>query len=235
MRPSRDDLYALLGVERSATEVEVRRAYRRMALLHHPDRAGAASAPRFAAIADAYRVLADAVARSAYDASLAEQDAWNARDRGGVHSGGVHWTLATDAQKAARPVRIADLLPRVSGRLEDLVASRIAAIGADGFIELHLKGREAASGGTAAIQMALKVVCASCGGVARPGGVWCRLCEHEGRVTEDVMVCVRVPPLTHPGSVLTISVPRVVDAPLRVRVFVHGLRPFASQSLDYDD
>lgn len=235
MRSTRVDLYGLLGVARSATIADLRRAYRRMALLHHPDRAGAASGPTFAGIAEAYRVLSNPVARSAYDASLVDEDTWRARDGGRVHAGGMDWTVGTNGWKATRPVVIADLLPRVSGRLDALVSSRVAAVGADGFIELHLNGREAASGGTAAIQMALRVLCASCGGVARPRGVWCRLCEYEGAVTEEITVCVRVPPRTHPGSVMSMSVPRVVDSPLRIRFFVRGLWPVRTESADWDE
>ena len=236
MRSTRVDLYGLLGVARSASVADLRRAYRRMALLHHPDRAGAASAPTFAGIADAYRLLSNPVARSAYDASLAEQDAWMARDAGAVHAGGVAWTVGTNGWKAARAVPIADFLPRVSGRLDVLVSSRIVAVDADGVIELHLNGREAASGGTAAIQMALKVACATCGGVARPRGVWCRICEHEGAVNEEVTVHVRVPARVRRGSVMTMTVPRVVDAPLRIRFCVHGLWPIRSEDVhpDYD-
>jgi molecular chaperone DnaJ len=241
VRSTRVDLYAVLGVSRSATLAELRHAYRTMALAHHPDRAGAASASTFAGIADAYRVLSNPVARSAYDASLVQEAAWNARARGaqaeapgGVHSGGVTWTVATGGQsqtignnswKTSRPVVITDLLPRVSGRLDELTASRIASLGDDGVIDLHLNTREAASGGTAAIEMSMHVVCSSCGGVARPRGVWCRICQHDGRVTEDVTVCIRVPPYTHPGSVLSLSVPRAVAGPRAVRIFVHGLRP----------
>jgi molecular chaperone DnaJ len=232
---TRVDLYGVLGVARSATFADLRRAYRRMALLYHPDRAGAASAPTFAVIADAYRVLSNPVARLAYDASLAEQDAWMARDAGTVHAGGMDWTVGTTDWKAARAMPITDLLPRVSGRLEALVSSRVVAIDPDGCIEVHLNGREAASGGTAAIQMALKLVCASCGGVARPRGVWCRICEYEGTVNEEVTVHIRVPPRTHPGSVTTISVPRVVDSPLQIRFFVHGLRPVRTEDVDYDE
>src|SRR3954447_8063864 len=68
MRLPATDLCEVLGVAPSATTAELRRAYRRLALEHHPDRAGPASAPRFAQIAEAYRMLADPTARTAYEA-----------------------------------------------------------------------------------------------------------------------------------------------------------------------
>ena len=74
MRAPPDDLYELLGVSPAATTAELRRAYRRHAHEHHPERAGPASAPRFAQIAEAYRMLSDPTARSAYDAHRLERE-----------------------------------------------------------------------------------------------------------------------------------------------------------------
>lgn len=234
---TRVDLYLVLGVPRSATAAELRHAYRRLALQHHPDRAGASHAEIFSGIADAYRVLSDPVARSAYDASVVDQEAWDRREQGDgqpVHTGGMAWTVETNGWKASRPVPVPDLLTRVSGRLHDLIASRIAALADGGTIDLYLNRREAIKGGTAAIQMTLNVLCATCGGVARPRGVWCRSCEHAGQVSEDVTVLVRVPARTHPGTVLQVSVPRSMDASPRFRIFARGLRPFQGESDDRD-
>ena len=107
------DLYVVLGVARSATAADLRRAYRRLALAHHPDRAGAASAATFATIADAYRVLSNPLARSTYDATLVERAAWQRRDGGPVHSGGVDWKVGTkvgtNAWQVTRATAPADL------------------------------------------------------------------------------------------------------------------------------
>jgi len=46
------DPYAILGVPRSATEAEIKGAYRRLAMLHHPDRGG--SAQKFIELTAAY-------------------------------------------------------------------------------------------------------------------------------------------------------------------------------------
>jgi molecular chaperone DnaJ len=62
------DFYALLGVSREATEVEIKKAYRKLAMEYHPDRNKATDAEaRFKEITEAYEVLRDPQKRAAYD------------------------------------------------------------------------------------------------------------------------------------------------------------------------
>jgi molecular chaperone DnaJ len=63
------DYYEILGVSRSATDQEIKSAYRKLALKYHPDRnQGSKSAEEhFKEAAEAYAVLADSQKRSAYD------------------------------------------------------------------------------------------------------------------------------------------------------------------------
>lgn len=59
------DYYSKLGIDRGATADEIKRAYRKLASQHHPDRGG--DKARFQEIEEAYRTLSDDQKRAAYD------------------------------------------------------------------------------------------------------------------------------------------------------------------------
>ena len=214
------DLYAVLGVARAATGAEIRRAYRRLALAHHPDRAGPASAETFARIAEAYHMLSDPTARTAYDAHLFERERAFAPGGGPSQSDGRAWSVSAVGWSASWQKPIANLLSRLSGPIQRLTESGVAEMALDGLLELHLDAAEAARGGTALVELPLLIVCPTCGGVARPGGVWCRRCEHAGRVTETVAVVVVVPPATHDGLVVTATLRQGGGSSQRARLRV---------------
>jgi molecular chaperone DnaJ len=68
------DFYDTLGVDRSASAAEIKKAYRKLAMQHHPDRnAGDKEAEeKFKAAAEAYEVLSDTEKRKIYDQYGAE-------------------------------------------------------------------------------------------------------------------------------------------------------------------
>ena len=68
MATSKRDYYEVLGVQRNATEDDIRRAFRKLAFDHHPDRnSDPGSAERFKEINEAYEVLRDPEKRRRYD------------------------------------------------------------------------------------------------------------------------------------------------------------------------
>jgi len=88
-KSKRKDYYKILGVERGATEEEIKRAYRKRALVHHPDRHSNATEDekkehekKFKEIGEAYGVLSDSKKRSRYDSGYDLEDL-----DGGGHSG----------------------------------------------------------------------------------------------------------------------------------------------------
>jgi len=78
--PVDSKFYRLLEISETATTEEVRRAYRKKALIHHPDKGG--DKEMFQAIGRAYEVLSDPEKRKAYDAlgENAQQHTFNPMD-----------------------------------------------------------------------------------------------------------------------------------------------------------
>jgi molecular chaperone DnaJ len=66
---AKKDYYEVLGVTSTSTEVEIKRAYRALAVQHHPDKnpGDTAAEEKFKEAAEAYAVLSDAQKRAAYD------------------------------------------------------------------------------------------------------------------------------------------------------------------------
>lgn len=84
------DYYKILGVERKASEEEVKRAYRKLALQYHPDHnpGNTQAEEKFKEINEAYQVLSDPAKRTRYDQLGDSYTHW--QQRGGA-PGGFNW------------------------------------------------------------------------------------------------------------------------------------------------
>jgi len=200
-----EDHYALLGVPRSATRAELRRAYRLLALKLHPDRAGYGSTMMFQRVAEAYRVLSDPVTRAEYDRLLRAAEAPPTRPPPGADG--------------HRRIRRDDLVARLSGPIDVVMGRSAARRAADGIIELLLNPAEHAAGGTAALEVPVEITCPTCAGVASVHSVWCSRCEYAGQVTEVVAIAVDIPAAVPDRTTFVFATdPSGNFPPVRVRV-----------------
>src|ERR1700735_4862920 len=122
-RVSKADYYELLGVSRDATDQELKSAYRKQALKHHPDRnpGDHAAEEKFKLASEAYQVLSDADKRAVYDryghAGLSGQGGFNGSPfAGGVDIGdifgdlfGEMFNVGGSQPRGSRPQRGDDL------------------------------------------------------------------------------------------------------------------------------
>jgi molecular chaperone DnaJ len=181
------DYYKVLGVNKSATEKEIARAYRKLAKQYHPD-ANPGSEERFKEVSAAYEVLGDASKRKEYDEvrALSENGfAGNpfARAGTGAPGGGFANFKVED---------LGDLLGNIFGRGKRGRTQAATATGPqrgqDLEAELHLSFADAVKGATTTVNVTSEVPCSTCGGSgAAPGStpVVCSVCGGRGVVSEN--------------------------------------------------
>jgi len=200
---SQRDYYEVLGVARDASEDEIKKAYRKLALKHHPDRnPGDASAEeKFKEATEAYEVLKDSEKRARYDQF---GHAGVGADAGGQGFGG-----GFDISDALRAFM--EDFGFGGGGFEDMFAgggrrtrARRQARGKDRQIHLSLTLEEVASGTKKKIKVKKLVPCGTCDGrgAENPEDVTtCPECQGTGQLkqvfrtilgqTVNVVVCAR--------------------------------------------
>jgi molecular chaperone DnaJ len=177
------DPYEVLGVPRSASQDEIKKAYRKLARKHHPDSnpGDAAAEERFKELQDAYDVLSDPEKRKQYD-QLGPRMFEGARGGG---PGGFTWSG-----------NIGDL-----GDLGDIFGGLFGRAGggqgrarprgqrgADVGVTLSVSFEDSLNGLTTMIPVELETTCSTCNGSgAQPGTkpVICPECRGRGVTSED--------------------------------------------------
>jgi curved DNA-binding protein len=102
------DYYQVLGVERTASEAEIKKAYRKLARQYHPDinPGNTTAETKFKEINEAYEVLSDAEKREKYDRFGRD---WQRYQQGGGPSGDQNWN------GTGNPGNFADLFESLFG------------------------------------------------------------------------------------------------------------------------
>jgi molecular chaperone DnaJ len=183
------DYYKVLGVPETATDKEIRRAYRKLAKEHHPD-SNPGHEDRFKEISAAYDVLSDAEKRSAYD-EVRRLGPMAGGFGGGFGPGGGAGgqTFTFNAEDMGDLGGLGDLFGNLFGgggrRRGSAAGSRR---GDDLETELHLSFLDAVNGVTTSVNLTSEATCHTCNGSgAAPGTspVVCTQCHGRGVIDEN--------------------------------------------------
>lgn len=172
------DYYEVLGVGKNASDDEIKKAYRKLARVHHPDAnpGDAKAEERFKEISHAHDVLSDPDKRAEYDARLRFGGRANG-GFGGAPGGG-------DAGAGAGFGDFADMFSSIfrNARGGTATAEPTPRRGADVEVEVNLSFDQAMAGVQVPVSVETPVACADCGGSGAKPGTSPRLCpECKGR------------------------------------------------------
>ena len=232
------DYYTLLGVERGASDAEIKRAFRKLAQQWHPDVSNDPAAhERFKEINEAYQVLSDPDRRQRYDMF----------GRAGVGGGGegdfgfgggfggfsdifdafFGGATATSARRG-RPQAGSDL------RYDLRITFEEAVTGTDKEIEFSVLGRCDTCSGSGAKPGTSPVTCPQCNGRGEVRTVRqtmlgqmvnvsaCPRCRGEGRIVEDACETCRGDGRVEKKRNLRVTIPAGIDEGHQIRLSGEG-------------
>jgi len=222
---SKRDYYEVLGVNRNASEVELKKAYRRLAMKYHPDRNtgedNAMAEERFKEVKEAYEVLADAQKRAAYDQF--GHAGVDPSMSGGHGFGGGFSDIFGDVfgdifggGRTQRTSRGVDLRYNLGITLEEAVNGTTVKIRVPTAVRCPECDGSGARKGTAPttcttcgghgqVRMqqgffSIQQTCPRCRGSGKVISDPCHTCRGEGRVREEKTLSVKVPPGVDTGD-----------------------------------
>jgi curved DNA-binding protein len=208
------DYYQLLGVSRSASDADIKKAFRKLAREYHPDVAKdkKRAEERFKEINEAYEVLGDPAKRKRYDELGAN---WQA---GADFRPPPGWeNFGTGRRGAHRPEHyefqfggtgFSDFFEQMFGRnqrggaqAESDFAERGQDIEGDILVTLD----EVLRGSVRTVSIRHNADCRSCGGTGRSLGRLCSACGGSGQVQEAETVQVKIPAGVGEGQKLRVA------------------------------
>ena len=203
------DLYEVLGVSRSASADDIKKAYRALARKHHPDvnKSDPAAEERFKAIGEAYAVLADPEKRSLYDRfgreglregfdpDMAERMRQFGGFRGGNAQGFSGTSFSFDPSMFGQGMD-PSMFEGIFG------GGGRARRGQDIQAKVRLSFDEAIAGKEVRFAYRRPERCAACGGAGLLGGQPCAACGGAGVLAQERTVTLRIPPGAAEGDVL---------------------------------
>ena len=228
---SKPDYYKLLGVEKDVSGKDLKKAYRRVAMKHHPDRNpdDKAAEEKFKEVAEAYEVLSDDQKRATYD-QYGHAGLEGGAGMGGGHGGGGFGSFSDIfgdvfgeqfGGGGGGPARGADLRYNLDLDLEEAVKGATVKIRVPSLTTCQPCSGTGAKKGTRPKQ------CTTCGGVGQvrmqqgffsvqqtcptchgKGSVIsdpCSICHGQGRIEETKNLSVKVPAGVDTGDRIRLS------------------------------
>ena len=233
---TQNNYYEILGVAPTASQQEIKKAYRRLALQHHPDRNphDKLSEDTFKEITEAYGVLSNPRKKSQYD-KPSKASAWHKNDRGGneFYWGKPSNELIKDIFRDILGYSIKQEAKKEKG--EDLryhlsVPFETAVLGGDVKIEVPYYQRCPTCRGRKMQPGTTFKQCSRCKGRGkvkpkrgkRSSDAICGKCKGEGKVIEKPCLSCKGKGRTKKTRFLTFTVPPGVKTGTRLKVLYKG-------------